>query len=236
FLAGNLTLFAAFVYLVLLRWEVEVGRARVLLVNEQRLPAGQLPRSIYDLGTDRWPANRVGVALPLFGTSASHAAALAAALGQDRALAYYQRLVDRGVRVVGGNSVVRDLVASGALWVGLTDTDDACGAKLRGKPVRLVFPDQAAGELGTLLIFGTVAVVAGAPHPSEAARLVDYLASRDTEQALLAGGWAQVPLRADLPPPDCLQGQEVRHMDVTPTAMLRELEPMQQQLRTMFLR
>jgi heme exporter protein C len=35
FLAGNLTLFVAFVYLVLLRWEVEIGRARILLVDDE---------------------------------------------------------------------------------------------------------------------------------------------------------------------------------------------------------
>ena len=38
FLTANLTLFAAFAYLVLLRWEVEVGRARVLLVDDEPLP------------------------------------------------------------------------------------------------------------------------------------------------------------------------------------------------------
>ena len=38
FLAGNVTLFAAFVYLVLLRWEVEMGRARTLLVDEDHFP------------------------------------------------------------------------------------------------------------------------------------------------------------------------------------------------------
>ena len=37
FLAGNLTLFTAFVYLVLLRWEVEIGRARILLVDDESL-------------------------------------------------------------------------------------------------------------------------------------------------------------------------------------------------------
>lgn len=38
FLAGNVTLFAAFVYLVLLRWEVEIGRARILLVDDEPDP------------------------------------------------------------------------------------------------------------------------------------------------------------------------------------------------------
>ena len=93
--------------------------------------------------------------------------------GADEALDYFESLVSHGVNVVDGNSVVRDLVANGTLAFGLTDTDDACGALMRGDPVTINFPDQT--EMGTLVIPGTVSQIAGAPHVEEAQLLIDYV-------------------------------------------------------------
>ena len=75
------------------------------------------------------------------------------------------------LRVVDGNATVRDLVVAGQLEWGLTDSDDAAVAVGRGDPVRVVVPDQAGD--GTLVVPGTVALVAGAPHPAEGRALVD---------------------------------------------------------------
>ena len=72
----------------------------------------------------------IAVANPLFGSTATHAAALAAQWGEDETMRFFEKLKTKGVRFVGGNSVVRDLVASGQIPMGLTDTDDACVAIL----------------------------------------------------------------------------------------------------------
>jgi iron(III) transport system substrate-binding protein len=50
------------------------------------------------------------------------------------------------VRVVDGNSVVRDLVADGQLAYGITDADDTCGAIESGRNVTIIIPDQGPGE------------------------------------------------------------------------------------------
>ena len=50
----------------------------------------------------------MGIALPLFGTTATHAAALWAQLGPEQAEAWFATLQERGVAVLDGNARVRD--------------------------------------------------------------------------------------------------------------------------------
>lgn len=179
------------------RWAGICGRARVFLVNTGLLQTGDYPKSLDDMLDPRRPAPGIGMANPLFGTTATHAAALYATRGPQAGRAFFQALRDRGIRVVDGNAVVRDLVADGQLAFGLTDTDDAAGAIQRGAPVKAIAPDQEQG--GTLVIPATVAMVAGAPHPAEAHALVDHLLSAATEAAMIRAGACQASVRPGSP-------------------------------------
>jgi len=125
---------------------------------------------------------------------------------------FFETLQKRGVRVVDGNSVVRDFVASGQWIFGLTDTDDACGAKQKGAPVAIVFPDQAEKEMGTVLIPNTAALIAKAPHPLEAQNLLDFLLSKEVEQQLVESGWCHIPLRQLETRPTCFETDKVKAM------------------------
>jgi len=185
-------------------------RVRVLLVNTRRVPEEAMPRSVEDLLTAE--PSRVGLANPLFGTTATHAAALFALWGPPEAERFFRALADRGVHVADGNAGVRDLVVAGRLDWGLTDSDDACRAVEAGAPVRIVLPDQ--GGAGTLLIPGTVAVVAGAPHPREARKLVEYLVDAGTEQRLIESGCVQLSVRPGGPRAPCLGTAPIRVMEL----------------------
>ena len=93
-----------------------------------------------------------------------------------------RRLKANGVRLVDGNSVVRDLVARGEVKVGLTDTDDVNAAIEDKQPVAMVLPDAAG--LGVPVMPNMVSLIANAPHPDEGQRLIDYLLSADVERQL----------------------------------------------------
>lgn len=215
-------------------WTAVGCRARVLLVNTRLVAPGDRPSSIFDLSDPKRPRGSTGMALPLFGTTATHAAALFASLGPERALEFFSTLETRGVRVVDGNSVVRDLVVRGDLAVGLTDTDDACGALERGDPVEAILPDQ--DSFGTLLVPGTVALVAGSPHPAEARALVDYLAGIDVERQLLESGCSQIALRPGLENSPWLPVDGVRGMDVSLEDIFRQMAPSRTELRRLFVK
>ncbi len=217
-------------------WVGFAGRARVLLANTDLVSAEEMPDSIRDLLDPAWPGDQLGMAYPLFGTTATHAAALYAQWGAEEARAYFEALADRNIRVVDGNSVVRDMVADGRLAYGMTDTDDACGAVEKGAPVQIIFPDQGADQMGTLVIPNTVALIAGAPNPRNGQALIDYLLSDDVAEALIASGWSHVALGSSAAStPACLPTTSIRGMDVALTEVYKQMEPAKNDLLTIFV-
>lgn len=203
-------------------------RARILLVNTDRLSASEYPDSIYDLLDPHWQSGKVGLANPLFGTTATHAAALYAALQPGEARAYFEALRDQGVRVLDGNSVVRDMVANGDLAAGLTDTDDAYVAVRQGKPVEIVFPDQEG--LGTLLIPNTIALVAGAPHSKQGQALIDFLLSQEVENLLIEREFLYASVRSVHDHSDLVR------MDVSWAEVAGQIDQAKSDMKEIFLR
>jgi iron(III) transport system substrate-binding protein len=180
-------------------WTGFSARARILIYNTNLVTAEQLPTSIFELVDTEWKG-RVTIAYPLFGTTATHVAALYTTIGKDSTDKYLTALVANGIVVVDGNSVTRDLVADGKIAIGFTDTDDANVAIQQGKPVGVIYPDRDG--IGTLVIPNTVALVAGCPNPSNGRRLIDYLLSAQTEKALAFSEAAQMPLRQGVDKPE----------------------------------
>ncbi|MEM8812353.1 MAG: extracellular solute-binding protein [Pseudomonadota bacterium] len=201
-------------------WTLFGGRARVLIVNKERLGEETWPQSLQDILDTRWPAKDVAVAYPMFGTTATQAAALFAAWGSDRALSFFSDAVDRGVRFVDGNSVVRDLAVTGDIAFGLTDTDDACAAKTKGHPVEIVFPDQGDGDMGTLVIANAVGLVRGGTNPESGAKLIDYLLSAAVADDLARAGWFHVDGTETLSANDCDLPKQVKAMDIDPAGII----------------
>jgi len=184
-------------------WHAFAARARILLVNTKVVPQADRPRSLEDLADPKW-RGRVGMAKPLFGTTATHAACLFAAWGDQRAKDFFGRLKDNEIQILSGNKQVAKAVASGQLAFGLTDTDDALVEIAKGMPVAIVYPDQGEGGLGTLLIPNTLAIIRGGPNGEAARRLVDYLLSPEVEGKLAAGAGGQIPLNPKLKSPERL--------------------------------
>ncbi len=187
-------------------------RARVILANTHLVPERDTPRSIWDLVKPQWKG-KVGIAKPLYGTTLTQCACLFEALGEEKAKEWLRALKANEARVLLGNSTVRDQVASGELALGLTDTDDANGAVVDGKPVRVVFPD--ADGIGTVLLPDTLALVKGAPHEAEAKKLIDWLLRPEVESRLAASRSAQMPVRASAKVPSGFTGLgSIRAMQV----------------------
>src|SRR5262249_19823828 len=147
-----------------------------MLVNTQLVGEASRPRGIADLIDSRWQG-KTAIAKPLFGTTATHAACLFACWGPERARTYFTALKANGVQVLSGNKQVAQADGSGQVAFGVTDTDDAIGEIAAGSPVAIVYPDRHEGELGTLFIPNTLAVIKGAPHSAAALALADHLLS-----------------------------------------------------------
>ncbi len=194
-------------------WSGFAARARVFLVNTDLLPEGERPDSVFDLVDEAWKG-KGGYAKPLFGTTATHAAVLFEVLGEEEAQEFFRQLHANGV-MFPGNKQVAEAVSGGQIAFGLTDTDDAMVEIQAGKPVEIVYPDQAEGELGTLFIPTTLAIIRGGPNPEAARKLVDHLLSAQVETALANGPSAQIPLNQELDIPVQVESpQTIRAMEV----------------------
>ena len=214
-------------------WYGFAARARVLIVNTNLLGEGRRPKSIRDLTDPQW-YERCAIAKPLFGTTATHAACLFAAWGDQEAKEFFLG-VKRNARILSGNKQVAQAVAAGSLAFGLTDTDDAMVEIERGMPVTIVYPDQAGGEVGTLFTPNTLALIKGSPHPEAAEKLLDYLLSFDAERRLADGPSAQIPLREGVPAsPRVKTPSEVRAMDVDWPAAVEKWDSAAEFLTTEF--
>jgi iron(III) transport system substrate-binding protein len=175
-------------------WTGFAARARVIVFNTNLLTSATAPHSILELATPRW-RQAAAMAFPLFGTTATHGAALFGYLGDARARLVFQALRDNQIQVLDGNALVVKTVARGELAAGLTDTDDVYSAQLDGKPVAMILPDQQPGGMGALLIPNTLALVRDCPHPEAGKKLINFLLDTSVENALAAGRSAQIPVR-----------------------------------------
>jgi iron(III) transport system substrate-binding protein len=178
------------------RWLGFAAAYRVLIVNTQVLAANAYPHSYRDLTDPRFKG-RIGIANPLFGGMAAHVGALFAKLGEEQGRQWLEGLRSNDCAVCAGMADVKNRVASGELWFGITSTIDAHVAMEGGKPVAVVFPDQEPGGIGCLNGYNTVGLVAGAPHPREAEKLMRFLLTTSTEKILADGPGQNVGLLPD---------------------------------------
>lgn len=215
-------------------WIGFAARARVLIVNRELLPSqAERPSSVADLADPKW-RGQCGVALPLFGTTATHFAVLSQRMGVDKAMEFF-RDVKENALVLAGNKQVAQAVSGGQLAFGLTDTDDALIELDAGLPVDIIYPDQEPQQLGVLRIPNTAAVLRGAPHPVAAAALANFLSSEDTEGRLAMGPSGQFPIRPGHPETSrALSDDAVRWMDADFAAAAERWPELSEQLQSIF--
>lgn len=173
-------------------WYGFAARARVILVNTNIVKESRRPKSINDLTDPQW-YDKVGIAKPLFGTTATHAACLYAKWGEEKTQQFFQS-VKRNAKIMSGNKQVARAVSAGNLAFGLTDTDDAIIEVEAGHPVAIIYPDQGEDQVGTLFIPNTLAPIKGSANPGAAQQLIDFLLSADSEGRLAMGPSSQIPL------------------------------------------
>jgi iron(III) transport system substrate-binding protein len=172
-------------------WTGFSARMRVIAYNTTLVPEGEAPRSVLDLADSKWKG-QAAIADPRFGSTSFHVAALYAVLGDQKADDFFRRLKANGVKVVDGNSVVRDMVVRGEVKIGLTDTDDVNVALEARQPIAMVLPDRDG--MGVPMMPNMVSLVANGPHPEEGRLLIDYLVSPDVERQLAQSEAVQIPL------------------------------------------
>jgi iron(III) transport system substrate-binding protein len=177
------------------RWAGFAARARILIVNTDKLPDPKSwPTSYADLVDPKWKG-QCAVAKPLTGTTLTHFTALRQVLGEEKFGKFLDDLFANDVQFLQSNGATMRAVRDGTLAWAFTDTDDYHVALVKGHKVACVFPDQQDGGIGTMLIPNAVGLVANGPDQEGAKKLIDAILSRETEALLAAADGAQIPLR-----------------------------------------
>ncbi len=176
-------------------WTGFSARIRVIVYNTNLIKSTEAPKSIYDLTDPKWKG-QFAIADPRFGSTSFHVAAVYAELGDEKADELFRKLKANGVKIVPGNSVVRDLVVKGEVKMGLTDTDDVNVALEDQAPVTMVLPDL--NGMGAPLMPNMVSLIAGSPHADAGKKLIDYLLSGEVETALAQSEAVQIPLHSGI--------------------------------------
>jgi iron(III) transport system substrate-binding protein len=201
-------------------WTGFAARARVILYNTNLVKSNP-PSSVLDLLQPQWKG-QAAIANPLFGTTSFHATALFLHWGDEKAREFFRKAKENGVQILPSNGAVKDAISDGRVAWGFLDTDDANVAVKDGKPINVVYPDQKQSAIrnpqsaiGTPVMPNTVSLIAGAPHPETARKLIDYLLSAETEKRLAEMDCVQMPLHPDVPtPPNVKPVGAIKAMDV----------------------
>lgn len=205
-------------------WTGFAARARVLVANTDEVNAAAMPTGLEEL-TEAEYTDHVTLADPRFGTTGSHLAALYTLWGKEQFAQYFTDLKLNDLDIAQSNGQTRDKVVAGEEWVGFTDTDDANDAISEGAPVQMIYPDQAEGGIGTLIIPNTVMLIKDAPHLDQAKQLIDYLVSPEVESALAHAKSAQMPLLPDVDRPDNVPDvAEIKAMQISWSEVYNNLE------------
>jgi len=223
-------------------WTGFAARARVFIVNTDRLEDKTPPSSYKDLFDPRWKGD-CGMARPLTGTTATHGTILFQHL-EEETPAFFEKVIANEAIFTPGNAHVMRNVRAGKYTFGFTDTDDynvAATEMDKGKkkwPVDVIYPDQGEGELGTLVIPNSVSMIKGGPHPENAKKLIDFILSRKVEEKLAHATSAQIPLRADVkrPPHVKVPGVDFRAMKVDFEKAAEEFEERHKYFSETFLK
>lgn len=107
---------------------------------------------------------------------------------------WFERARREGVQVLRGNSEVARALAAREFGVGMTLDFIAYGTIRDGAPLAIIWPEE-----GAVSVPSPVAITRSAKNPEGAKQFIDYVLSREGQQALVELGI--IPVRSDVEPP-----------------------------------
>ena len=158
------------------------ARTRQWVWNTNQISRATLPKDLTSLTNAQW-RGKVVIALPLFGSTATHFQVLRQQWGEAHWRDWCRALKANDVMTVDGNSVVVQLVGRGEVSLGLTDSDDVRAGLKNGLPIA----GQSLSQDG-FSIRNSIGYIAGAPRPGLAKRLAKHLQLQSVIDALVVAG------------------------------------------------
>jgi iron(III) transport system substrate-binding protein len=194
-------------------WIGLTQRARVIMVNTDRVAPEAAPKSLLDLTDPKW-RGQIAAAGSTNGSLQAQVAAMRQLLGEPATEAWLQGLIANDVTFFGGHTDVRKAVGSGEFALGLVNHYYFYLQQAEGSKVGVIFPDQGAGQMGLLTNATAAAVVNREKNLPAAQAFVDFLISAEGQRLFAEGNYEYpllpgVALRAGVQPLTGLRLAEV---------------------------
>jgi ABC-type Fe3+ transport system substrate-binding protein len=161
----------------------------VLGYNTTSVKEDEIPKTYDDLLDPRWKGNRIAIDIKAHGLLR----ALAAAWGEDKAVAYLKRLADQQPVMARASITAVDALHIGNVSMVIAHAPVIHGYKKKlGSPIDWTFLGPVAAQIDAVLL----SVQSNSPN---AARLfVDFILSKEGQSSL--AGVQQIPVRRDMEP------------------------------------
>ena len=180
-------------------WIALSGRSRVVVYDHTKLSEKDMEKSVLDYATPKWK-DKIGY-VPTSGAFLEQVVAITKLKGKDAALKWLKGLKENG-KLYAKNSVALQAVENGEVpaalinnyyWYTLAKEKGADNLKTRLYFIRHQDP-------GALATYSGAAVLKGSKNKEEAKKFVDFLASKEGQQAFVSVR-AEYPLRTDVVSP-----------------------------------
>ncbi len=174
-------------------------RSRRLVIDPNRLNPAEAPKSLIELTNARW-AGQISLAMPLFGTTATHFLALRAEWGPEVWENWCRALMRNRPFIEEGNAHVVRRVGRGEALVGFTDSDDIDAGRREGFALEALDLKQ-----DMLLIPNTLGAVRPMQPGGPADLLIQYLRQPEVLERLVRVGGLEaegLDTTRSTPPPE----------------------------------
>lgn len=157
-------------------WIGVIGRSRNIMFNTSLMNEAEAPKSVFDLTQPRFK-DRLAMASIREGGVRLWLASLLLEKGEEPTKKLIDDLKANGLKVLANHSEVADAVARGEIAVGLLNHYYYVPKANAGAPVALIYPDQGASEIGTLVTPLGISILKGARNGPQARAFVDFALS-----------------------------------------------------------
>lgn len=194
------------------RWVGTSGRARVIAYNTDKVPAGEVPSSVFDLTGQRWK-DKVAIA-PRNASFQAFVSAMVIGEGEDTTRKWLEGIEANGVQTYPNNLTIVEAVARGEVELGLVNNYYLHTVRREQGDVPVENHFLTKGDPGALVNAAGAGILAGSSGSPEAEEFIEFLLSEQSQDYFVeeTGEYALVPgapSPEDSPPLDEVVGEQV---------------------------
>lgn len=177
-------------------WVATSGRARTLVYSPARVPAAELPKSVYDLTNPKWKG-RIAWA-PTNASFQAFITAMRAEHGEARARQWLTGMIANEPKAYPRNTPIVQAVAAGEADLGLPNHYYLIGLKKENPALAAEQTFFADGDIGNLVFVAGAAVLKTSPRQAEALRFLRFLLTAES-QRYVTNEIFEYPVTSDVP-------------------------------------